>query len=339
MRRPLDRIGSIKTKLGVVIVAAVGMTATLVVLGARTGLPLWLCGVAAVALALAMVQFLARGMTAPLRQMAAAAGDMAEGRPARPVATAARDEVGELSRAFTRMSGELAQVDRERRELIANVSHELRTPISALRAVLENIVDGVEPADPVTLRTMLQQVDRLGRLVSQLLDLSRLEAGDAAIENRPFALAPVLEAAVREAQIGRTRRGMAGVRVELSVDPPSLEASGDPERIHQVVANLLENAIRHSPDDGRVAIGAFARADGVVELTVADEGPGIPVGEEDKVFERFYRADSAHGSDGGTGLGLAIARWIVDLHGGRIRAEQRRPRGCGRVVALPRTRS
>ena len=338
MSGPLAGIGSIKTKLGIVIVAAVIMTATLVVLGARTGLPLWLCGVVAVGLALAMVQFLARGMTAPLRQMAAAAGDMAEGRPARPIATGARDEVGELARAFTRMSGELAQVDRERRELIANVSHELRTPISALRAVLENIVDGIEPADPLTLRTMLAQVDRLGRLVSQLLDLSRLEAGEAAIASRPFPLAPVLEAAVEEARIGR-RPDVPGVAVALAVEPPSLETCGDPERIHQVVANLLENAIRHSPDDGRVAIRARARVDGVVELSVSDEGPGIPAGEEDLVFERFYRSDSAHASDGGTGLGLAIARWIVDLHGGRIRAEPRRPRGCRMVVALPPARS
>jgi signal transduction histidine kinase len=337
MRGPLDRIGSIKTKLGIVIVAAVAMTATLVVLGARTGLPLWLCGVSSVALALVMVQFLARGMTAPLREMAAAAHDMAEGRAVQPVATAARDEVGELARSFNRMSGELAQVDRERRELIANVSHELRTPISALRAVLENIVDGVEPADPATLRTMLAQVDRLGRLVSELLDLSRLEAGQAAIESRPFRLAPLLDAAITEAQIGRRTEG-AAVRMLLSVEPPSLEANGDPERIHQVVSNLLENAIRHSPAGGRVAVGAVAREDGAVELNVMDEGPGIADGEEDRVFERFYRSDAAHASDGGTGLGLAIARWIVDLHGGRIRAERLRPRGCRMVVALPRAR-
>ena len=186
---------------------------------------------------------------------------------------------------------------------------------------------------------MLAQVDRLGRLVSQLLDLSRLEAGEAAIENRSFAVAPLLEAAIGEAQIARRRRDDAGVRVQLSVDPPSLEVNGDRERIHQVVANLLENAMRHSPEDGRVAVGAFARADGVVELTVSDEGPGIAAGEEDLVFERFYRSDSAHASDGGTGLGLPIARWIVDLHGGRIRAEQRRPRGCRMVVALPRAGS
>ena len=335
--RPLDRIRSIKFKLGVVIVAAVVGTVLLLAFGKRIGLTLEARVFVAAVFGLGMVQILARGMTSPLREMAAAAKEMAKGDYERRVTATSRDEVGELARAFNRMSGELAQVDRERRELIANVSHELRTPISALRAVLENIVDSVEPADPHTLRTMLAQVDRLGRLVSELLDLSRLEAGEGAIENRLFPLAPVLEAAIRETQIGRGPDAGA-VRMQLSVEPPSLEASGDPERIHQVVANLLENAIRHSPGGGRVAIGAFAREDGVVELSVADEGPGIPEGDEDRVFERFYRSDSAHASDGGTGLGLAIARWIVDLHGGRIRAEQRRPRGCRMVVALPRAR-
>ena len=334
MRRPLDRIRSIKSKLGVVIVAAIGLTAALVALGARTELPLWLCALAAIVAALAMVQFLARGMTAPLREMAAAAGEMAEGRYERRVRTTSRDEVGELAGAFNRMAAELAEVERERRELIANVSHELRTPISAVRALLENLVDGVEPADPATLETMLDQVERLGRLVSQLLDLSRLEERDEVLERREFTLAPLLESAVRVAQVGG-RPGAASVGLELSVEPPSLRANGDPERIHQVVANLLDNAIRHSPAGGRVAVGARSAAAGV-ELEVADEGPGIPEGEEDRIFERFYRSDSAHSSDGGTGLGLAIARWIVELHGGAIRAERRRPSGCRMVVALPR---
>ena len=331
MRGPLDRIPSIKMKLGIVIVAAVAMSATLVVLGARTGLPLWLCGVMAVALALVMVQFLARGMTAPLRQMASAAGEMAEGRLASPVNTSARDEVGELARSFNRMAGELAEVDRERRELIANVSHELRTPISALRAVLENIVDGVEPPDPVTLQTMLAQVDRLGRLVAQLLDLSRLEAGEAAIARRSFAVAPVLEAAVREAQIGRRRPGVPGIRLQLSVEPPSLEASGDPERIHQVVANLLENAMRHSPVGARVALGAFAPADGVVELTVADEGPGIDAGIRSRIFSRFWR----DGHAGGSGLGLYVVKGIVEAHHGTIEVDSARGGGARFRVLLP----
>ena len=332
MRRPLDRITSIKTKLGVVIVAAVLLTAVLVIAGARIGLPLWLCGVAAVAASLAMVQFLARGMTAPLRAMATAAGEMAEGRYERRVDTSARDEVGELARAFNRMADELGQVDRERRELIANVSHELRTPIGALRAVMENIVDGVEPADPDTLRTMLAQVERLGRLVSQLLDLSRLDAGATPLHSQPFAVAPLLEGAVHEAQ---TASGSA-VRVQLSVEPGGLQAMGDPERIRQVVANLLDNAIRHSPAGGQVGVGA-RNGSGAVELEVSDEGPGIPEQDADRVFERFYRADSAHSSDGGTGLGLAIARWIVELHGGTIHAESREPSGCRMIVALPPT--
>jgi signal transduction histidine kinase len=275
-------------------------------------------------------------MTAPLRAMAAAATDMADGRYDRRVETASRDEVGELAVAFNRMAAELAAVDTERRELIANVSHELRTPIAALQAVLENLIDGVEPAEPATLRPMLAQVERLGRLVTQLLDLSRLEARDTAIDARPFAVAPLLEAAVREAQIGTRRSGVPNVRVALSVEPAELSASGDPERIQQVMANLLDNAILHSPEGGRVAVGA-RNGGTMVELEVCDEGPGIPEGEGDRVFERFYRADSAHSADGGTGLGLAIASSIVELHGGTIHAEGRSPHGCRMIVALPGT--
>ena len=332
--RPLDRIPWIKLKLGGVIVAAVIVTAFVALVISRTRLPIWVGGVLSIAAALLMVQFLARGMIAPLRQMAAAATEMAEGRYDRRVDTNSLDEVGQLAAAFNRMASELAAVDTERRELIANVSHELRTPISALHAVLENIVDGVEPAEPETLRTMLAQVDRLGRLVSQLLDLSRLEARDTTLEARPFAVAPLLEAAVREAQIGTRRPGVPAVRVDLSVDPAELRVSGDPERIHQVVANLLDNAILHSPDGGRVAVGARHRTN-TVELEVCDEGPGIAPGESDRIFDRFYRADSAHSRDGGTGLGLAIASSIVERHGGTIHAEDRSPHGCRMIVALP----
>ncbi len=334
MIRPLDGIRSIKLKLGVVIVAAVGVSALLVVLGARADLPLWLCGVAAVVVTLAMVQFLARGLTAPLRAMASAAGEMAEGRYDRRVHTSSRDEVGELAVAFNRMAAELAEVDRERRELIANVSHELRTPIGALQAVLENIVDGVAPADPQTLGTMLAQVERLGGLVSQLLDLSRLEARDTVLDAETFPVAPLLEAAMREAQIGAHRPGVPAVRLQLSVEPPGLRADGDRARIQQVVSNLIENAIRHSPEGGHVALGARVHASWV-ELEVSDEGPGIAAAEAERVFERFYRSDSAHSTDGSTGLGLAIAHSIVELHGGTIRAESREPQGCRMVVALP----
>lgn len=333
--RPLDPLSSIKFKLGVVIVAAVGVTVLVHNLGLRAGLPLVLVGLASAILALGIVQVLARGMTSPLREMVAAAKAMARGDYSRRVTATSRDEVGELARAFNAMSADLAEADRQRRDLIANVSHELRTPITALRAVLENLVDGVEPPDTATLRTMTLQVQRLGGLVDQLLDLSRLEAGVVPLERREFRVEPMLRRAVAEAKMAVDRGLDRDLRVSVSVEPAGLQLDGDAERVHQVVANLLDNAIRHSPDGGEVRLAA--RGDnGSVRIEVADQGPGIPETEATRVFERFYRADSARSaSEGGTGLGLAIARWIVDLHGGEIHVENNEPKGCRMVVALP----
>ena len=332
--RPLDPLSSIKFKLSVVIVAAVGVAVLVHYLGIRTHLPLWAVGLLSAAVALVIVRLLARGMTSPLREMAAAATAMARGDYSRRVTASSRDEVGDLARAFNRMAAQLEETDRVRRDLLANVSHELRTPISALRAVLENLVDEVEPPDPETLRVMLGQVERLGRLVQELLDLSRLEAGVAPLERRAFEVEPLLERAVHEARV-HAERGLAK-RVRLSVGvEPGLVADGDPERVHQVVANLLENAVRHAPEGTEVMVTARPQ-DGSVRIEVADEGPGIPDGEAERVFERFYRTGPGRRSDdGGTGLGLAIARWIVELHGGDIRAERNDPTGCRIVVALP----
>jgi signal transduction histidine kinase len=331
-RRPLDTVPSIKIKLAVVIFAAVGVTVLVFWAGIKFGLWPSVSGVIAACLALLIVRFLARGMTSPLREMADAAAAMARGDYERRVTATSRDEVGALARAFNKMAAELAETDRLRRDLVANVSHELRTPITALQAVLENLVDGVAPPDEQTLRTMLAQVERLGRLVTQLLDLSRLESGAVPLEVSPFDVAPVLEHAVKE-----QRLHAPGVDMDVVVETPGLTANGDPERVHQVVANLLENAVRYTPPGGRVEVRA-RRSDAPmgVAIEVLDEGPGIPDTERARVFERFYRADSARASsDGGAGLGLAIAQWIIDLHGGEIRPERREPHGCRMVVTLP----
>jgi signal transduction histidine kinase len=247
-----------------------------------------------------------------------------------------RDEVGELTVAFNRMAADLAEVDRQRREFVANVSHELRTPIGALQALLENLVDGVEPPDPVALRTALVQTERLGRLVEQLLDLSRWESGALALRPAPFPVRTMLEQATRECELGETFISRP-VWLRVDVQPGDLRATGDSERLHQVISNLLENAVRHSPADGRVWLSAHAATDGVTTIEVADEGPGIPPEEAERVFERFHRVDAARAArDGGTGLGLAIARWIVDAHGGTIAVRPREPHGCRVVVELPR---
>jgi signal transduction histidine kinase len=333
--RPLDRLSSIKIKLGVVIVAAVAMTIIVNEVGFRVSWPLWLRAATAGALALAMVQFLARGMTSPLREMAAATRAMARGEYDRRVTATSRDEVGELARAFNRMASDLAEIDRLRRDLIANVSHELRTPISALQAVLENLVDGVADPEPATLESALRQVERLGRLVAQLLDLSRLESGSSPLQQRVFEVRPMLVQAVEEARAHADREIAKNVTMKVDVVPEDLRLTADPECVHQIASNLLTNALRHSPDGGEVVVRARG-ASGNVVIEVLDQGPGIPAAEATRVFERFYRSDAARSwSDGGSGLGLAIARWIVDLHGGDIHVESASPHGCRMVVELP----
>jgi signal transduction histidine kinase len=332
--RPLDRLPSIKLKLGVIVVVAVAGTTLAIVGGIEVGLNWLLAGALAVAAGLLAIQLLARGMTSPLRQMVSATRAMARGDYEQRVTATSRDEVGELARAFNKMAGELAEVDRMRRDLVANVSHDLRTPISALRASLENVVDGVASADGPMLETMLAQVQRLSRLVDQLLDLSKLESGAIPLRVSRFELRPLLEQTVKEAEIGTEARARE-LRFDLKVEPVDLVASGDPERIEQLVSNLVENAVAHSPDGGKVAISAESRGADLA-LEIADEGHGIPPAERTKVFERFYRADASRSNDGGgSGLGLAICRWIVDLHQGDIAIGDNSPRGCRMTVTLP----
>jgi signal transduction histidine kinase len=331
--RPLDRLPSIKLKLGVVILAAVAVTVLVVTAGEQLGISPYLTGFTAAVLALAMVQFLAHGMTYPLREMASAARAMAHGDYARRVTATSRDEVGELARAFNEMSRQLSEVDRLRRDLVANASHELRTPLGALRARLENIVDGVEPGDSAAIEGALRHVERLTDLVDQLLDLSKLESGAVPLELSEVRAEALLDQVVAEWSEPASSRG---IRIELEPGSPELVLCVDADRMRQVLANLVANAIRHSPEVGRVLLSA--RAEGsTTRLEVADEGPGIPADDLERVFERFYRSDPARSADaGGAGLGLAIARWIVELHGGTIRAAKAGPRGCRIVVELPR---
>ncbi len=330
--RPLDFLGSIKLKLGIVIVFAVAATLLVDALGDRVGLSPLITGVFAGLIALAVVQLLAHGMTLPLREMVGAARAMARGDYERRVTATSRDEVGELARAFNSMAAELAEVDRVRRDLVANASHELRTPIGALRAKLENLVDGVEAADPAALAGLLEQTERLSDLVEQLLDLSKLESGVVPLEREPVRASELLGRVAREWQPVAAERQ---VRLEVAVRPPGLEVVCDERRIEQVLGNLVANAVRHSPDATAVVLSA-ARRNGGVRYEVSDEGPGIPAEDAERVFERFYRSDRGRSHDeGGSGLGLAIARWIVDLHGGTIHVEGREPHGCRMVVDLP----
>jgi signal transduction histidine kinase len=339
---PLENLPTIRAKLGSTIIFAVAVTLLLVylILGFAFRVfeirdSLWqlaLAGAAAAALALAMARWLARGMTQPLRDMARAAHRMETGDYSQRVTTSSRDEVGQLAAAFNNMSAELESLERLRRELVANVSHELKTPISALRAHLENLLDGVEQADPEILQVMLGQSDRLGRLIDQLLDLSRLESGELRLHRKPVPLHPLVRQVLSEIEVARADRG---VRVRDSVPDDLPPVLVDPERVHQVLFNLLDNAVRYTPSGGQVTVSAHG-AGAACEVAVADTGHGIAPEHLPRLFERFYRADAARSrGDGGTGIGLAIARSVVEAHGGHIRAESRLGEGSVFTFDLP----
>jgi signal transduction histidine kinase len=293
---------------------------------------LLVAGAVAAATALLIARWLARGMTQPLREMAKAARSMEAGEYGQRVQTGSRDEVGQLAVAFNRMSGELEDLERLRRDLVANVSHELRTPISALRARLENLLDGVERPDPETLQVMLAQTERLGRLVDQLLELSRLESGDVPMVRERVALPPLVARVLLEIDVMRARRDVE-LTEDLPKDLPAIYA--DAERVHQVLFNLLDNAVRFTPSGGRVTVRA-SRRNGSVDVTVADTGPGIAAEHLSRVFERFYRIDPGRSrNEGGTGIGLAIARSVVEAHGGRIWVESEPGKGSVFTFELP----
>jgi len=327
--RPLDHLSSIKLKWSIVIVAAVAVTAAMSQIGLALGWPVWLRPVLSAALALIAVQLLAHGMTQPLREMAQAAVEMSRGDYRRRVTTSTGDEVGQLADAFNRMAGELAEVDRSRKEFVANASHELRTPVAALSSQVENLVDRVTEPDPETLATIMAQVDHLAKLVAQLLDLSRLEQAADSDRGDLVAVGLLLKQVVEEALLMHP-----GSIITLTTIGP-LGAVGDEIRIHQLFTNIIGNALRFAPLGDEVFVEASSVDDDIV-VAVRDQGPGIAPQDQVRVFERFWQADgSAVTGGGGAGLGLAICKLIVDRHQGSIEITSNQPHGACVAVRLP----
>lgn len=327
--RPLDRLNSIRVKLGTVVVLSVAATVGAIFLSIRVGVPARFAFGLGLLVSLLLIQLLAHGILLPLREMANATEAMAKGDYSMRVTATSQDEVGLLARSFNEMAGQLDEVELQRQELIANVSHELRTPIASLRARLENLADGVEPLDHDAVGGMLRTTERLGSLVGQLLELSKFESGTVRLDRAPIPLEAIAGTAIDEVT---PLRGDVHVCADVT---PNLTANIDRVRVLQVLTNLLSNALRHSPPGGSVHLIAAAIPAGV-RLEIVDEGPGIPEAELARVFDRFHRVDSARSSaTGGTGLGLAIAQSIVELHGGSIHAETNQPRGCRMVIELP----
>lgn len=325
---PLERIGSVKLKLGLLIVAAVAVTAAMSQIGFRLGWPIWVRPIVAVCVSLLMVGVLSRGMTSPLRQMATATRTMAQGDHVEPIVTRSRDEIGELARAFNSMSEDLVALEAERRALVANAAHELRTPIAGLQATLENVRDGVVEATPDVMDRLSDQADRLGHIVNELLDLSRLEAVDHPLRIERFALDDVIGAAVATAVDDRPD---VTPDIRLATD---LHVRGDASLLGRLVTNLVRNAVVHGDAD-TITVDA-ARSNGSVTIAVSDHGPGLSLAEPDRVFDRFVRGETSRSEDRpGTGLGLAISQAIAHRHGGRIDVSNVDPSGCCFTVTLP----
>ena len=220
-----------------------------------------------------------------------------------------------------------------RRDFVANVSHELRTPLASLRAMAETLRDGglEDPQLGVRfLAQMLEEVDRMTRLVNDLLDLSALEAGVVRLRREEVQARELLEAVARRYQQLASRRG-----VHLAVRPGEARLQGDRDRLEQALGNLVDNAVKYTPPGGRVELGVEAGG-AEVRLVVEDTGPGVPPEHLPRIFERFYRADPSRSrEEGGTGLGLAIAKHIALAHGGRVEAGNRPEGGARFAVVLP----
>ncbi|WP_415974154.1 ATP-binding protein [Rhodococcus sp. 077-4] len=316
--RPLDPLRSFKLKVSFVVGTVLVLASVVFWIGAGWQFRYTL--LAALVVSLAATQFVAHGMTSPLREMTSAAKAMARGDYSTRVRATSRDEVGELATAFNTMADDLEAAEKYRRELIGNVSHELKTPIAALRAVLENVVDGVTDANPETLSVALRQTERLGDLVNELLDLSRVEGGVLTIAREEFPVRQFLEDAT----------SVHRERVSLVLAPGDTTVVADRSRMTQVITNLVDNAVRHSPPSTTVTVRAHRTA-GAFAFDVVDQGPGIAIADRHSVFDRFTRGGS---TDGGTGLGLGIARWATELHGGSIEVLDSEV-GCHIRVAIP----
>lgn len=273
-------------------------------------------GVVAVVVAVVLAAVVSTRLVHPLREIGAAARRIAEGRYESRIAREGPDEIVSLADSFNQMAASLEMQERMRREFIANAAHELRTPLTNLKGYLEALRDEVIPADRATFESLWEETERLVRL-SEGLDT--LAAGDAAVlpARVELDLAQVIRSAV---ELARPAARASGIAVSSEV-PRRLPARGDPDRLAQVVANLLQNAVRYTPTGGSVVVWAEA-GDSDILVSVTNTGPGIPASDLPHVFERFYRVDKSRDrASGGAGIGLSIVKQLVEGHGGRVGAE------------------
>jgi signal transduction histidine kinase len=292
---------------------------------------LGLIGATIVAVLLGIV--IARSLTNPLAELTKATRAVAEGDLDQNVAVRSNDELGELAVSFNLMNANLARARDRRRQMTADIAHELRTPLSVILGHTEGIRDSVlEPSQEV-INIVHEETLRLSSLVEDLRMLSLAEAGKLSLEYQAMSPEHLLKEA-EAAHLPRAKRKK--ISIELKISPNLDQVNVDPGRIAQVLGNLIDNALRYTPEGGIILLQAEQSSD-FVELRVQDSGPGIEAEELEHLFERFYREDeSRQRAEGGSGLGLAIAKSIVEDHGGHIRAESDPGQGLSIIIQLPR---
>ncbi|CAB3390109.1 sensor histidine kinase [Kyrpidia spormannii] len=283
-----------------------------------------------VILAGAVSVYVARRIAGPLVEMTRTAGRMAAGELDVRVAVAGRDEVAELGRALNHLAESLARQEDSRKTMTADIAHELRTPLATLKSHLEAFLDGVWEPDAVRLRGCYEEIERLIRLVRDVEALAELEAPSFRLQPTRVNLCEVLGRALA---LYRPSYFQKGVDLELECTEP-VWAEADPERLTQVFTNLLSNALKATPQGGKVTVSA-GNAGVWRVIRVRDTGRGMPPQEVTRAFERFYQVGQGRSRDGGSGIGLTIVKRIVDAHGGRVQIHSELGKGTVVRVDLP----
>jgi two-component system OmpR family sensor kinase/two-component system sensor histidine kinase BaeS len=270
----------------------------------------------------------------PLADIMAAADAVAEGDLSVRLREEAPGELGRLAQSFNRMTAELARTEQQRRNLTADVAHELRTPLHIIQGNLEGILDGVYEPDPEHISATLEETRLLSRLISDLQTLSLAEAGQLPLHKMNITAADLL-ADVAASFAGQAAEQGVELRVEIDEENPPPEFSVDPDRLDQVLSNLVSNALRYTPQGGQIILRALALPGGA-RLVVEDMGAGISPEDLPYIFDRFWRGDRSRtrGGGAGSGLGLAIAKQLVQAHGGRIGVESRPGAGTTFTIDL-----
>ena len=287
-------------------------------------------GAALIALLLGI--FLSRTISRPIRELTRATHAIAQGDLQQQVDIRSRDELGELAQAFNKMSAELSRSINARKQMTADIAHELRTPLSLILGHAEAVHDGVLQPTHENFEIIREEAIRLEHLVDDLRTLSLADAGELPLQPQTISPARLLE---EVANLYRFQTQTKDLALDLDIPSPLPDLEADPGRLTQVLTNILDNAVRHTPVNGHITLAASRTSDGVA-LFVRDSGPGLPTADLERIFDRFYRADASRvRNEGGSGLGLAIAKSIVQAHGGQIRAESEQGKGLTVIITLP----